>query len=317
MGLIVGALHVPTIIQRQDSPHSFLVLGGVREVLRDPLQILLRKTPAGIPIGRVTDAAGKTQKLVTTSRLSHPGDLWTPSNWPRYFGVLLLPALAVALATGKARRNDWPVGLTAGFYALCFVAVFWRTPDARYTLSLCALLSPVAARALTGRGVLVRAAALAAALGTSAATAAVAHGLRTVSPEKREVMAFLAQVVPPSRQVFMYPEGDRLLWPRTACWYLRDTDTERLLTSSQGDTAERILAAYNLRFVVVKRRLVFYRPHAPASGYPPQFVRLLETSPDFARRFENADYAVFERLGPDTATPPSGPPPSRGASGAE
>jgi len=167
----------------------------------------------------------------------------------------------------------------------------------------------VAARVLLGARTWIKVGVLAVALGTSVATATVAQRARSISPAQREVMALVEESVPATEPFFMYPEGDYLLWPREALWYLPGHDSERLLTARRADEAVAILKRNDLRVLVIKKHLIRFRPYAPASGYPPKFVDLLNSSSAFRKVFENSNFVVYEV---SAAAADGGPPqPSR------
>jgi len=293
--LILVAFHVPTALCRRDSPYPYLMVLSAKDVGYWFAERLGLTPPPGSQPPASAPAPGAQAGPRDAMRFiaNHPGDLRRPLNWPRFLGVVALPALAWAAATRKLGRADLSVALAVAVYWVGFAFLLAPAPDVRYLLSAVTLAAPLGARALAGRGAWVKAFMLAAAAGTSLATAKVGHDLRTQRPDVLKTMSFLAKHTPPRSVVFMYPEGDRTLWPREVKWYLPNFQAEAALTADRPEESARILAANGISYVIVKQWLIAYRPYAPASAYPPRFVEAIAHSPCFRLVFEAGGIRVY------------------------
>jgi len=322
--LVVGLFHAPTALCRRDSPYPYLMVVSARDAGR---WLLACVTSLGRPIPppaapgvappapKPASPASADAPVVMQFFANHPGDLRVPVNWPRFLGVLLLPALAWAVAARKLGRADLTLALGIAVFWAGFAFLFATAPDVRYAMCAVALAAPLGGRALVGRGVWTKLFVLAAATGTALATAKVGHDLRVQRPDVLKTIDFLARETPKRSVIFMYPEGDRGLWPRAMKWYLPAYQAEAALTAPRAEESARILAKHGISHVVVKRWMIADRPHAPAAGYPPRFVEAIAVSPSFRLVFESGDIRVYA-LAPAAGGPrPQGCAPEQGGPG--
>jgi len=300
MAAIVLVMHIPTIVLRRDSPHTYLAVDHPEAVLSTVLPESLSKKICDA-LWPATPPPPPDMSKPLGTQFCYPGDLRALSNWPRYLGLLLLPSMAWLILRRRVRKESVPLLLAVGVYVACFLRMLWHTPDVRYLSAAIVLLPALAGPVLGRRHLLIKTAAALMAIATAVSVGWVVRNARHESTERKELRQFIVTHTGPEEKGLMYPEGDRVSWPRKSVWYLPGKDTVIVMTSTNDSEVACVLRQDGVDYVVVKKYLIRNRNFAPASGYTTSFIRLLRNSPKFDNVFDNSQFSVYRVRSAETA----------------
>jgi len=265
--------------------------------------------------GPVSDSRMMGEDLVSKYEAeiiaNHPGDLRSPENFFIYGGglfwlIILLtvcyPLICMILHSpvpldreGWAPRfTSWWIWALGGSFILLSYIFLRTAPDARFFLpGVILILIPMAeliAR-LPHKKKWLPILIVIASIQTGMVLKKV-YNLRKVSPEITEAIDFLRHDDRATR-LFMYPEGNYRLFPKSHEWYLNYKLRE--FWRGKSDFRIKMLNEHGVNTIVIKKHLIASVSDAITNlgVYPDYFVKDLKMDDRFKKIFENDGVIIY------------------------
>jgi hypothetical protein len=260
-----------------------------------------------------TAEAQQKRRIKFDTDANRPGNLKVPQNYLIYGGVLLwvmilmwLAAAAYLWRRGPPEKSGEPSGAwlwVTGLSYLFIAAVLLRhAPDARHFLpGIAFVLLPMIEKVVRlPKSKILIALITSLAILQSGYVLARTYQARKVPATIEAAIQFLKKNPPDPPRIFMYPEGNHLLFPVPAEWYFNWHLRE--FWGADNDGRLQMLHQYYVGAVVIKKDRISQTGREPVSlgAYPVHFVNALKNDPRFERIFENEGVIIY-RVPPNPA----------------